>query len=221
MATWDADRIKKFAKKMRYQKFVFPGGIESTGIDRSPMAEQVLPADMTGQSVLDIGCYVGFYCIEAKKRGAGLVVGIEAEDEQFGRAQQIREIFGYDDIQYIQGFFPGAKLPVAQFDTILCLNVVHHYGKEKTAREVLLQLAGMTRKRLSLSIRPPGSGQFSPPEDADKPFAYTHPPFFSRKKKKILLSPGYIQDLLGGSFSSIRIMAAPSFEDRFVAVCDK
>ena len=36
--------------------------------------EHAIPADMTGKSVLDIGCNAGFYSIEMKRRGADRVL---------------------------------------------------------------------------------------------------------------------------------------------------
>src|SRR3954471_17859357 len=39
-----------------------------------------VPDDLTGKSVLDIGCNAGFYSIEMKKRGAARVVGIDSDD---------------------------------------------------------------------------------------------------------------------------------------------
>src|SRR5690554_16923 len=39
--------------------------------------EHAIPADLSGRSVLDIGCNVGFYSIEMKRRGAERVLGID------------------------------------------------------------------------------------------------------------------------------------------------
>ena len=36
------------------------------------------PADLTGWTVLDIGCNAGFYALEMKRRGADRVVAIDA-----------------------------------------------------------------------------------------------------------------------------------------------
>ena len=38
-----------------------------------------IPADLTGRTVLDIGCNGGFYAIEMKRRGAERVVAVDAE----------------------------------------------------------------------------------------------------------------------------------------------
>ena len=39
-----------------------------------------LPADLTGKSVLDIGCNAGFYSVEMKRRGASRVLGVDAAE---------------------------------------------------------------------------------------------------------------------------------------------
>ena len=38
-----------------------------------------IPADLTGKTVLDIGCNAGFYSLEMKRRGAARVVGIDSD----------------------------------------------------------------------------------------------------------------------------------------------
>ena len=40
-----------------------------------------IPKDLTGKSVLDIGCNAGFYSIEMKKRGADRVLAIDSDEE--------------------------------------------------------------------------------------------------------------------------------------------
>ena len=48
----------------------------------------VLPQDMTGKSVLDIGCNAGFYAFEMKRRGASRVVGIDFSPGMLEAAKQ-------------------------------------------------------------------------------------------------------------------------------------
>ena len=43
------------------------------------MFQQSIPADLSGKTVLDIGCNGGFYSIEMKRRGAARVVGIDSD----------------------------------------------------------------------------------------------------------------------------------------------
>ena len=42
---------------------------------------EVLPADLSGKTVLDIGCNGGFYSIEMKRRGAARVLGIDFDED--------------------------------------------------------------------------------------------------------------------------------------------
>jgi tRNA (mo5U34)-methyltransferase len=42
-------------------------------------ADEISP-DLSGRSVLDIGCNAGFYSIEMKRRGAARVVGIDSDE---------------------------------------------------------------------------------------------------------------------------------------------
>src|ERR1041385_6604674 len=40
-----------------------------------------IPADLSGKSVLDVGCNAGFYSIQMKRRGAERVVGIDTDEK--------------------------------------------------------------------------------------------------------------------------------------------
>ena len=37
-----------------------------------------LPADLTGKSVIDIGCAEGFFCLEAARSGATIIFGVDS-----------------------------------------------------------------------------------------------------------------------------------------------
>src|SRR4051812_5301551 len=62
-----------------YQRLVLPGGQVVPGVDRSDVADRVFPADLTGRSVLDVGCYYGYFLHEAARRGARRAVGVEPD----------------------------------------------------------------------------------------------------------------------------------------------
>ena len=46
-----------------------------------------LPADLTGKSVLDIGCNGGFYAIAMKRRGAARVLGLDSDERYLAQAR--------------------------------------------------------------------------------------------------------------------------------------
>lgn len=56
------------------------------------IVKQCFPEDLEGRSVLDVGCNAGFYAIEAKRRNAGRVMGIDSQRQQIrqARAEAIR-----------------------------------------------------------------------------------------------------------------------------------
>src|ERR1700759_2073880 len=51
-----------------------------------------VPRDLTGKSVLDIGCNGGFYAIEMKRRGAQRVVAIDDEVRYLAQARLAAEL---------------------------------------------------------------------------------------------------------------------------------
>src|SRR4051794_35590201 len=56
----------------------------------------VIPMDLTGKTVLDIGCNAGFYSIEMKRRGAERVLGIDFDDDYLAQARFATQVLGFD-----------------------------------------------------------------------------------------------------------------------------
>ena len=54
-----------------------------------------LPQDLSGASVLDIGCNGGFYSIELKKRGASRVLGVDVDDRYLEQARFASQILDW------------------------------------------------------------------------------------------------------------------------------
>jgi tRNA (mo5U34)-methyltransferase len=46
-----------------------------------------IPEDLTGKSVLDVGCNAGFYSIQMKRRGADRVVAIDTDEKYLAQAR--------------------------------------------------------------------------------------------------------------------------------------
>lgn len=89
---------------MAYQSFSDrPGGSKS---DKKLAAIQ-LPKDFKGRSALDIGCNEGFFSFEAKRRGAGRVLGIDRSPKYVRLAKERAEGTGVEfeqmDAQEITG----------------------------------------------------------------------------------------------------------------------
>ena len=58
--------------------------------------EHALPKDLTGKSVLDIGCNAGFYSIEMKRRGAERVLGVDFDPRYLAQARFAAEVNDMD-----------------------------------------------------------------------------------------------------------------------------
>ena len=86
---------------------------------------EALPADMTGKSVLDIGCNGGFYSFEMKRRGAARVLGIDTDTGYLAQARFAAEVQGLE-VEFRQ-------MPVweigslgERFDLVIFMGVLYH-----------------------------------------------------------------------------------------------
>jgi tRNA (mo5U34)-methyltransferase len=85
----------------------------------------LLPSDLRGASVLDIGCNAGFYSIAFKQRNAGRVLGIDLEDRCLEQAQFAAEILGLH-IEFRKLCLYDIDQLAGQFDYVLFLGVFYH-----------------------------------------------------------------------------------------------
>jgi tRNA (mo5U34)-methyltransferase len=85
-----------------------------------------LPADLTGKSVLDIGCNAGFYSMEMKRRGAERVLGIDSDDRYLAQAAFAAETLGYSNIEFrnLSVYDVGALKET--FDVVIFMGVLYH-----------------------------------------------------------------------------------------------
>jgi len=86
---------------------------------------EALPLDLTGRTVLDIGCNAGFYSIEMKRRGADRVVGIDFDDVYLAQARFAAEVADCDiEFTLLSVYDVGALNE--KFDIILFMGVLYH-----------------------------------------------------------------------------------------------
>ena len=84
-----------------------------------------LPADLSGKTVLDIGCNAGFYALEMKRRGADRVVGIDHDPRYLAQAQLAAEVTGLALELRQMDTYDVAALGEC-FDVVLFLGVLYH-----------------------------------------------------------------------------------------------
>ena len=86
---------------------------------------RALPSDLTGRSVLDIGCNGGFYSMEMKRRGADRVLGIDCDDAYLTQARFAAEVSGHDIEFRNLSVYDVAALG-ERFDLVIFMGVFYH-----------------------------------------------------------------------------------------------
>lgn len=215
-------------EEFRYQRVELPHGRIVGVRDRSSTATAVLPADLAGKSVLDIGCNYGALCFDAKKRGAARVVGVDVNADSLRRARLLAQCLGsdaeftYHDIE---------RQPFTEsFDYVLCLNVLHHV---KDPLSLLDNLIKITRERLALEVATLGShdGRRLRLSVLSRYFLNRLPIIYipassglaKRQDKSFYFTAGAIKNLLLDQrrvFASLDILPS-DFKGRFLAVAHK
>src|SRR3954465_12621817 len=99
-----------------------------------------IPQDLTGKTVLDIGCNGGFYSIEMKKRGAERVLGIDFDDDYLAQARFAAEVAGLD-IEFRR--LSVYELPALgeTFDVVLFMGVLYPLPYPLLALDLLHEYA--------------------------------------------------------------------------------
>jgi tRNA (mo5U34)-methyltransferase len=95
-----------------------------------------LPGDLSGKTVLDIGCNAGFYSIEMLKRGAERVVGIDTDPHFLAQARLVTDFYDADVDLHQMSIYDVAKLG-EKFDVVLCLGVFYHLRHPLLALDLL------------------------------------------------------------------------------------
>lgn len=101
---------------------------------------EAIPADLTGMSVLDIGCNGGFYSIEMKKRGAASVLGIDTEELYLNQARFAARVLGFDIEFRRMSVYDVADLG-RKFDLVLFMGVLYHLRYPLLALDLIYEHA--------------------------------------------------------------------------------
>ncbi len=84
-----------------------------------------IPADLTGKTVLDIGCNAGFYSIEMKRRGAARVLGVDFDETYLAQARFAAEMADADiEFRRLSAYDVGTL--GERFDIVLFMGVLYH-----------------------------------------------------------------------------------------------
>lgn len=105
-----------------------------------------LPQDLSGRTVLDIGCNAGFYSLEMKRRGADRVVGIDSDETYLAQARFAAEVSNMEIEFHQLSVYDVAELG-EKFDLVIFMGVLYHLRhpmlaldliREHVARDLML-----------------------------------------------------------------------------------
>ncbi|MDZ4735047.1 MAG: class I SAM-dependent methyltransferase [Rhodospirillaceae bacterium] len=148
---WHARLRRLLDEAPEYQAFVLPDGSSTPGYDRSYLLPRLFGDDFHGKTFFDIGSYLGYFCVEALQRGATSATGIETDPRNLRQAREFAELLEVRP-EYIRANFEEWDDQGRQFDTVACLNVLHHLFDPLGALQKMMR---MTRDRLVLEVAVP------------------------------------------------------------------
>jgi tRNA (mo5U34)-methyltransferase len=98
--------------------------------------EHAIPEDLTGKTVLDVGCNAGFYSLTMKRRGAARVVGIDSDPAYLAQARFAAEVSGLEiEFRELDVYRVGELRE--RFDLVLFMGVLYHLRHPLLALDLL------------------------------------------------------------------------------------
>jgi tRNA (mo5U34)-methyltransferase len=150
-----------------------------------------LPEDLSGKTVLDIGCNAGFYSMEMKRRGASRVLGIDSDDRYLAQARLAGDALGYSNIEFRKLDVYDVGALGETFDVVIFMGVLYHLRHPLLALDLIREhVAGDLLIFQSLQR---GSGQVMPLEE-DYDFEETEMFFESGYPKLHFVEREYAHD---------------------------
>jgi tRNA (mo5U34)-methyltransferase len=133
--------------------------------------EPHVPKDLSGWTVLDVGCNAGFYSFELARRGAR-VTAIDVDEHYLTQARWAAEVYGlHEQMEFHRmGVYDVPRLG-RSFDLVWFMGVFYHLRYPLLALDLL---AARTRKLMMFqTLTMPGTGVY--PDTEDHPIEQREP----------------------------------------------
>ncbi|PSC05073.1 TIGR04290 family methyltransferase [Alsobacter soli] len=132
--------------------------------------EAAIPKDLTGKTVLDIGCNAGFYSMEMKRRGAAHVLGVDFDEDYLRQARFAAEVLGFEDIEFRQLSVYDVAALGEKFDVVIFMGVLYHLRHPLLALDLIRE--HVCRDLMLFQSMQRGS-ETAEPVEPDYPFTET------------------------------------------------
>jgi tRNA (mo5U34)-methyltransferase len=97
-----------------------------------------MPDDLSGRTVLDVGCNAGFYALEMKRRGADRVVGVDSDPRYLAQARLASRVTGLElELRQLSVYEIGEL--GEKFDVVLFMGVLYHLRHPLLALDLLYE----------------------------------------------------------------------------------
>lgn len=189
--------------------------------------QKLLPHDLSGKTLLDVGCNAGFYSFEAKRRGATRVLGVDGQRQHVRQGLFVRKVLGLEVEFRRLNVYELSPRVVGQFDITLALGLLYHLKHPILALE---NLYAVTKELLVIetAIMPSAATpksfaySFGPMKTTLHPLAYVENPPESKEQVFNWFLPG-VEALLAllrnAGFAEVELIEEK--DDRAVVVCRK
>lgn len=136
----DREKLKSWiANQSWYQTIELSNGLVTPGkFDTRQRIKFLESIDFRNQTVLDVGCNSGQFCLYAKKRGTRRVVGIDINRERLDQAIKLADLEELEIEYYERGLFDIRDFE--PFDVVFCFAVLTEISDFFSALEVIKQL---------------------------------------------------------------------------------
>jgi tRNA (mo5U34)-methyltransferase len=139
--------------------------------------QHVIPDDLTGKSVLDIGCNGGFYSIEMKRRGADRVMAVDFDETYLAQAKFAAEVCNVE-IEFAKlSVYDVASLR-EKFDLVIFMGVLYHLRHPLLALDLIREHAAKDLMLFqSMQRGEPNAMEIAPDYDFEQTDIFEDPRF--------------------------------------------
>lgn len=125
-----------------------------------------LPADLSGQRVLDIGCNAGFYSFALAERGAR-VTAIDTDDHYLAQGRWAADVYGARNVTFRKASVYDVLELGGPFDVVMFMGVFYHLRYPLLALDMV---AALKPSRLVFQSLTVGGDEVSPHAREDSDF---------------------------------------------------
>jgi tRNA (mo5U34)-methyltransferase len=148
MTTWSTVEIESRVRSFStWYHNIDLGGVQTNPANpdypasRWRLIEPHVPADLSGATVLDLGCNAGYFAIQMRRRGAS-VVGVDWSREAIDQAVFVAEVLDLDIDYRLQNIYQFVLECRQVFDYVVFLGVLYHTRYPLLILDRLAQIVG-------------------------------------------------------------------------------